>query len=88
MKYLCRPLFRCTLLVLAMCCLTTLQAQGIDVSKFQGTIDWKKVRNVGVRFVIIRVGYAALASGTLNSDYMYAKNIKGAYNAGINVGIC
>ena len=61
---------------------------GIDVSYWDGeTIDWKKVRNAGVRFVIIRVGYAALASGTLNSDYMYAKNIKGAYNAGINVGV-
>lgn len=61
---------------------------GIDVSYWDGeTIDWKKVRAAGVRFVIVRVGYAGLASGTINGDYMYAKNIKGAYDAGISVGV-
>ena len=61
---------------------------GIDVSYWNGeSIDWTKVRNAGVRFVIVRVGYAGLGSGKLNEDYMYASNIKGAFDAGINVGV-
>ena len=61
---------------------------GIDVSYWDGeVIDWTKVRNAGVRFVFVRVGYASFGSGKLNEDYMFASNIQGAYNAGINVGV-
>jgi len=61
---------------------------GIDVSYWDGeVIDWTKVRNAGVRFVFVRVGYASLGSGKLNEDYMFISNIQGAYNAGINVGV-
>ena len=82
MKYLCRPLFRCTLLVLAMCCFTALQAQGIDVSKFQGTIDWKKVaKSKKVKFVYIRA-----TEGTSIKDPNYKSNIDSARKAGILVG--
>lgn len=42
---------------------------GIDVSYYQGNIDWKKVKNSGVEFVIIRVGYRGYGSaGTLVED--------------------
>ena len=30
---------------------------GIDVSSFQGEIDWEKVKNAGVEFAIIRLGF-------------------------------
>ena len=36
---------------------------GIDVSYYQGSIDWTKVKNSGVEFVIIRVGYRGYGSG-------------------------
>ena len=36
---------------------------GIDVSKYQGTIDWSKVRESGVEFAMIRVGYRAKSTG-------------------------
>ena len=38
---------------------------GIDVAKFQGTIDWQKVSQSGVKFAMIRVGYRGMTSGEI-----------------------
>lgn len=55
---------------------------GIDVSKHQGKIDWKKVATSGVKFAIIRAGY-----GKNNIDQYFIENIKGAIAAGLKVGV-
>lgn len=62
---------------------------GIDVSEFQGEeIDWKQVRESGVEFVIIRLGYRAYGeTGELVADAMFDNNIKGAIDAGLDVGV-
>lgn len=61
---------------------------GIDVSAYQGNIDWNKVKADGVDFAIIRVGGRGYgASGTMYSDDYFDKNIKGAQKAGIMVGV-
>ena len=60
---------------------------GIDVSKWNGTIDWEAVKNSGVSYVIIRCGYRGSATGVLVEDPMFATNIKGATAAGIKVGV-
>lgn len=60
---------------------------GIDVSKWQGEIDWEKVKDDGVEFVIIRCGYRGYTEGTLIEDPMFAQNIKGATAAGLKVGV-
>lgn len=60
---------------------------GIDVSKFQGTIDWKRVKAAGIDFVIIRVGYRGYTYGTITEDPYFETNIKGALAAGIDVGV-
>ena len=62
---------------------------GIDVSEFQGeAIDWKQVKDSGVEFVIIRLGYRAYGdTGELVMDAMYEQNIKGALDAGLDVGV-
>ncbi len=60
---------------------------GIDVSKWNGTIDWMAVKNAGVNYVIIRVGYRGSSSGSLIRDSKFEENIKGAINAGIKVGV-
>lgn len=62
---------------------------GIDVSEFQGEeIDWGQVRDSGVEFVIIRLGYRAYGeSGALVLDAMYEQNIQGALDAGLDVGV-
>lgn len=60
---------------------------GIDVSKWNGDIDWDKVRNAGVEFAIIRAGYRGSVTGSLVEDPYFAANIKGATASGIPVGI-
>ena len=61
--------------------------KGIDVSEWQGTIDWKKVAADGIDFAIIRVGYRGLSDGSLNEDPYFEKNIEGALKNGIKVGV-
>ena len=41
---------------------------GIDVSKYQSSIDWDKVKTAGVEFAIIRIGYRGYGSGALVQD--------------------
>ena len=60
--------------------------KGIDVSKWQGDIDWTAVKNSGVEFVIVRVGNRTTGTGALEEDPNYQKNIEGALNAGLKVG--
>lgn len=59
---------------------------GIDVSYYQGTIDWNAVKNSGVEFVFIRVGYRGYSNGALKADPMAEANLRGAINAGLRVG--
>ena len=60
---------------------------GIDVSKWNGKIDWNAVKNSGVSYVIIRCGYRGSTTGALIEDPMFRANIQGAQNAGLKVGI-
>ena len=62
-------------------------ARGIDVSKFQGSIDWNAVKADGITFAIIRCGYRGYGSGALVEDSTYRANIQGAINAGLKVGV-
>lgn len=59
---------------------------GIDVSKWQGKIDWQKVKKAGIDFAIIRIGYRA-ENGQLYRDSNADYNIQQAQNAGILVGV-
>lgn len=57
--------------------------KGIDVSKYQGNIDFEKVKNDGIKFVIIRAGYGKY---TKQKDECFDENYKRAKAAGIPVG--
>ena len=57
-------------------------ATGIDVSKFQGAINWQQVKAAGIRFAMIRVG--TMKKG---QDEQFVNNINGANAAGIRTGI-
>jgi len=59
---------------------------GVDVSAFQGKIDWKKVKNSGIEFAIVRLGYRGYESGKLVEDEYAKKNLDGAAEAGLKVG--
>jgi GH25 family lysozyme M1 (1,4-beta-N-acetylmuramidase) len=60
---------------------------GIDVSKWNGSIDWNAVKNSGISYVIIRCGYRGSSAGALIEDPKYRSNIKGATAAGLKVGV-
>lgn len=60
---------------------------GIDVSKWNGEIDWDKVRNAGVEFAIVRAGYRGSVTGSLVEDPCFAANMKGAAASGLPVGV-
>lgn len=60
---------------------------GIDVSEHQGDIDWERVKNAGVEFAIIRVGYRGYASGKISLDNKFHYNMTEAIKNGINVGV-
>lgn len=59
--------------------------KGIDVSAWQGNIDWVKVKNSGVDFAIIRSGWGFRDAGEV--DRFFVSNIKNAKSAGIKVGV-
>ena len=60
---------------------------GIDVSKYQGSIDWEQVAQSGVEFAMIRVGYRGNQSGKIVMDSQFETNVRNALAAGIEVGI-
>ncbi|MBO5283959.1 MAG: hypothetical protein J6B43_12710 [Lachnospiraceae bacterium] len=60
---------------------------GIDVSRWNGNIDWNAVKNSGVSYVIIRCGYRGSSQGSLIVDPKFQSNIKGATDAGLKVGV-
>ena len=67
-------------------CLRTDSYSGVDVSAFQGDIDWKKVARSGIDFAIIRLGYRGYGSGKLVEDEYAQKNLAGATEAGLPIG--
>ena len=59
---------------------------GVDVSAFQGNINWSKVRASGIEFAIIRLGYRGYGSGKLVEDEYAKQNLSGAKAAGLKIG--
>lgn len=55
--------------------------KGTDISKWQGTVDFIKMKQEGIAFVIIRAGYGE------TQDKMFNTYINNALRAGISVGV-
>lgn len=62
--------------------MSKIEIKGIDVSTFQKSVDWQQVKADGVRFAILRAGF-----GDGNQDVMFESHMKGALDAGLDVGI-
>ena len=61
---------------------------GVDVSKYNGSIDWKAVKENGIDYAMIRVGYRSYGSNSkLYKDPNFEQNVEGALNAGLKVGV-
>ena len=59
----------------------------IDVSSHNGEIDWDKVKGAGIDGVMIRLGYRGYGDATIVEDECFQKNIAGAKDAGLKVGV-
>lgn len=59
---------------------------GIDVAKWQGTIDWQQVKAAGVDFAIVRVGYRTMKTGVIYEDPCARYNLQQAQAAGLKLG--
>lgn len=60
---------------------------GIDVSSWNGDIDWTAVQKAGVKFAMIRCGYRGITTGQLIEDSCFRQNIEDALAVGITVGV-
>ena len=62
-------------------------AIGIDVSSYQGEVDWQKVAAAGIKFAFIRVGGRGYSEGAIYDDKYFQQNLAGAKAAGVKVGV-
>ena len=60
---------------------------GIDVSRYQGSIDWAAVKDAGGEFAMLRLGYRGYGTGAIVRDSYFYQNIQGALENGIEVGV-
>ena len=59
---------------------------GIDVAKYQGTIDWTEVAASGTDFAMVRLGYRGLVEGEITEDTNARYNLQEAEKAGLKLG--
>lgn len=97
-KYFLRLTAAFAAVVISVCCLsgcgkkkrTTTETDettfGIDVARYQGTINWKKVAESGIDFAMIRVGYRGKTDGIIKEDPNGRYNLQEATKAGIKIG--
>ena len=67
-------------------CLRQESYPGVDVSAFQKDIDWQKVKNSGIRFAMLRLGYRGYESGKLVEDEYIQQNLKQTAEVGMPIG--
>ena len=61
--------------------------RGIDVSTYQGNINWNKVKKSGIEFVIMRLGFRGYETGKIVLDKHFEQNIKGSLEVGLDTGV-
>ena len=59
---------------------------GIDVARYQGTIDWQQVAQAGVQFAMVRLGYRSMTQGQIVEDSNARYNLQEAGKAGVRLG--
>ncbi len=60
---------------------------GIDVSRFQGDIDWEKVAASGIEFAVMRLGFRGYTEGAIVPDETFEANITGALEQKLHAGV-
>jgi GH25 family lysozyme M1 (1,4-beta-N-acetylmuramidase) len=64
-----------------------IKTYGIDVAKWQGIIDWEKVRTSDIEFAMIRIGYRTQVTGEIFEDPYAKYNLQQAQANGIKIGV-
>ena len=67
-------------------CAVNVAAKGVDVSKYQGSIDWASVKNAGYEFAMIRTGFGS-DDWSSQTDPYFESNYSGATSNGLKVGV-
>lgn len=67
-------------------CLRQDSYPGVDVSAFQKNIDWQKVKDSGIRFAMLRLGYRGYESGKLVEDEYIQQNLEQTKAVGMPIG--
>lgn len=65
---------------------TVISHMGVDASKFQGSIDFKKLKEQGVEFAMLRCGFRSYGNGILNTDSSFDTFAKDAIKNDIKIG--
>ena len=60
---------------------------GVDVSSYQGAVDWPAVKAAGADFAMLRVGFRGYGTGAIVEDSRFLQNVQGAKAAGLEVGV-
>ena len=69
-------------------CLTAESVLGVDVSSYQGEVDWEAVRDAGVEFAMLRAGFRGYGqAGNMKEDSKVRQNYENATAAGLKVGV-
>ena len=91
-KFLCVGLMLALLLNLAGCGSKRVTKEteettyGVDVSRYQGTIDWQEVAASGIDFAIVRVGYRDMTEGEIHEERNGRYNLQEANKVGVKLG--
>ncbi len=59
---------------------------GIDVARYQGSIDWQEVADAGIGFAMVRLGYRGISTGEITEDNNARYNLQEGSKAGIPLG--
>ena len=60
---------------------------GVDISKHNGTVNFRSMKAAGIDFVMIRVGARGYGTGQLSLDDNFVENIEDAIDAGLDIGV-
>lgn len=60
---------------------------GIDVAKYQGTVDWQTLARSGIDFAMVRLGYRTMSDGVIQEDSNGRYNLQEGSKAGIALGV-
>jgi len=66
---------------------TEADALGVDTSFYNGDVDWKELKKIGLDFAIVRAGGRGWGNGSLYTDEWFRNALSGALDAGLNTGV-